>query len=317
MQAVILAAGKGSRLNPITLNRTKAMVPILGRPIVERVMETLAQNGIREFIMVISREDGEVGRYFREQSTLDADIQFVIQTERLGMANALSLAAPHITGPFMMSACDNLTPPEHVRELLATHQRLNAAATLSLMEIDPSLAGRTGVVALDGDGHITRIVEKPAPGEAPSNIASLPLYVFSRRLLDYLPEVKLSARGEYELQDAIQMLITRDGGVVGVKTPSRLQLTNAADLLALNRHYLTTGGDKPQLAPRSVGQHTHLITPLRIEEGTTIGPGCVIGPRVYIEGNVKIGADVLIKDAVILRNTVIEDGRQIVGEVVS
>jgi NDP-sugar pyrophosphorylase family protein len=316
MQAVILAAGKGSRLNPITLNRTKAMVPILGKPIVERVMETLAENGIREFIMIISREDGEVGRYFREQSTLDVDIQFVIQRERLGMANALSLAVPYIHDTFVLSACDNLTPVEHIAELLTTHQHQKANATLSLMEVDGSMVGRTGVVQLE-DKQITCIVEKPAPDEAPSNIASLPLYVFTSKLLAYLPEVKLSPRGEYELQDAIQMLIERDGNVVGVLTQSRQQLTNAADLLALNRHYLTTGGDKPQLAPQSVGQHTHLITPLRIEENTTIGPGCVIGPRVYIERNCRIGADVLIKDAVILRDTVIEDGRQVVGEVVS
>jgi NDP-sugar pyrophosphorylase family protein len=316
MQAVILAAGKGSRLNPITLNRTKAMVPILGRPIVERVMETLAKNGVREFIMVVSREDGEVGRYFREQTTLDVDIQFVIQPKRLGMANALSLATPYIRDTFVMSACDNLTPVEHVAELLATHQASGANATLSLMEIDISLAGRTGVVEWH-NGEITCIVEKPMPDEAPSSIASLPLYIFTPKLLDYLPEVQLSPRGEYELQDAIQMLIERDGHVTGVLTQSRQQLTNADDLLALNRHYLTTGGDKPQLAPRSVGQHTHLITPLRIEENTIIGPGCVIGPRVYIERNCRIGADVLIKDAVILRDTVIEDGRQVVGEVVS
>jgi bifunctional UDP-N-acetylglucosamine pyrophosphorylase/glucosamine-1-phosphate N-acetyltransferase len=184
------------------------------------------------------------------------------------------------------------------------------------MEIDIALASRTGIIEWQ-DGQIRRIVEKPAPSEAPSNIASLPLYVFSPKVLDYLSEIKPSPRGEYELQDAIQMLIDRDGRVTGVLTPSRLQLTNAADLLALNRHYLTTGGDTPQLAPRSVGQHTHLITPLRIEEDTTIGPGCVIGPRVYIERNCRIGADVLIKDAVILRDTIIEDGRQIVGEVVS
>lgn len=317
MQAVILAAGKGSRLNPITLNRTKAMVPILGRPIIERVMETLVQNGVRDFILVISREDGEVGTHFRDNSHLDVDIKFVVQNERLGMANALSLAAPHISGPFIVSACDNLTPPEHVSQMLTLHRTQNNNATLSLMEIAPALAGRTGVVELNAEGQIVRIVEKPAPEEAPSNIASLPLYVFSRKLLEYLPQVKLSPRGEYELQDAIQMLIDRDGRVSGVITDNRLQLTNAADLLALNRHYLTTGGDKPQLAPRSVGQHTHLITPLRIEEDTTIGPGCVIGPRVYIERNVTIGADVLIKDAVILRNSVIEDGRQVVGEVIS
>jgi bifunctional UDP-N-acetylglucosamine pyrophosphorylase/glucosamine-1-phosphate N-acetyltransferase len=203
-----------------------------------------------------------------------------------------------------------------VAELLKTHQQQSANATLSLMEIDQALASRTGIIEWR-DGQISRIIEKPSPTEAPSNIASLPLYVFSPKLLTYLPQVKLSPRGEYELQDALQMLIDHDGHVTGVLTPSRLQLTNAADLLALNRHYLTTGGDTPQLAPQSVGQHTHLITPLRIEEGTVIGPGCVIGPRVYIERNCRIGADVLIKDAVILRDSVIEDGRQVVGEVVS
>ncbi|MBI1880062.1 MAG: NTP transferase domain-containing protein [Chloroflexi bacterium] len=316
MQAVILAAGKGSRLNPITLNRSKAMLPILGKPIVERVMEGLVQNGIRDFILIVSREDSEVVRYFQEQSALQVKLQFVSQPERLGMAHALSLAAPYIHDAFIMSACDNLTPTEHVAELLNTHQRESASATLSLMEIDVALASRTGIIEWQ-NGQIRRIVEKPTPSEAPSNIASLPLYVFSPKLLDYLPQVKPSPRGEYELQDAIQMLIDHDGRVTGVLTPSRLQLTNAADLLALNRHYLTTGGDTPQLAPQSVGQHTHLITPLRIEEGTSIGPGCVIGPRVYIERNCRIGANVLIKDAVILRDTVVEDGRQIVGEVVS
>ncbi len=316
MQGVILAAGKGSRLHPITLNRSKAMVPILGKPIVERVMETMLQNNIREFILVVSKEDSEVGRYFREQSTLEAEIQFVIQPERLGMANALSLAAPYIHGAFMMSACDNLVPLEHIAGLLATHKEQEALVTLSLMEVDLSVVSRTGIVDLQ-NGRVRRIIEKPTPDEAPSNMASLPLYVFSPKILKYLPEIKLSPRGEYELQDAIQMVIEHKELVTGTFTKSRLQLTNASDLLALNRHYLTTGGGTPQLAPRSVGQHTHLITPLRIEEETVIGPGCVIGPRVYIERNCHIGADVLIKDAVILRNTTIEEGRQVVGEVVS
>jgi NDP-sugar pyrophosphorylase family protein len=316
MQAVILAAGKGSRLHPITLRRSKAMLPILGKPIVERVMGTLVENGVHEFIMVVSEEDSEVGRYFREQTALDVAIQFVIQPERLGMANALSLAAPYLDDSFVMSACDNLMSPEHIGALVAAQQSAGASATLSLMKIDPSLAGRTGVVELH-DGHVERIIEKPAPGQAPSNIASLPLYVFSPKILQYLPDVQLSTRGEYELQDAIQMLIDHDGRVTGVFADNRLQLTNAADLLALNRYYLTTGVDTPQLAPQSVGQHTHLITPLRIEEGTIIESGCVIGPRVYIERDCHIEADVLIKDAVILRNTTIEEGRQVVGEVVS
>lgn len=320
MQGVILAAGKGSRLHPLTLERSKAMIPILGKPIVERVLETLVSNGVHEIVLVVSQDDHEIRRHFAEERRAngmpDVEIRFVEQPERLGMANALSLVAPYLHDAFVLSACDNLTPASHVAALLAAHTERQATATLSLMEIERSLVSRTGIVELC-DGWVQRIVEKPTPEEAPSNISSLPLYVFARDILEYVPRVQPSPRGEYELQDAIQMLIDATGAVTGVFTQERLQLTNAGDLLALNRHYLITGGDTPQLAPRSVGQHTHLITPLRIEEGTTIGAGCVIGPRVYIERDCRIGDGVLIKDAVVLRGSVIEDGRQIVGEVVS
>ena len=316
MQGVILAAGKGSRLHPITLKRSKAMLPIAGKPMVERVMETLRVNGVHEFVMLVSGDDSEIRRYFSAEALTDVDIQFVVQPQRLGMANALQLAGPYLRGPFVLSACDNLTPPGHVAALLAQHGSRQADATLSLMEVDPALVSSTGIVEWDGD-RVLRIVEKPTPAEAPSNISSLPLYVFSPRILGYLPEVKPSRRGEYELQDAIQMLIERDGQVTGVFTGNRLQLTNAADLLALNLHYLSIGSEPPHLAPLSIGPHTRLVTPLRIEEGTTIGPDCVIGPRVYIERDCRIGDGAYIEDAVILRGSVVEDGRQVVGEVVS
>jgi NDP-sugar pyrophosphorylase family protein len=87
--------------------------------------------------------------------------------------------------------------------------------------------------------------------------------------------------------------------------------------LAINRHYLMTGHDRPQIAPFSVAPGTQLITPLRIEEGTIIGPNCVIGPRVYIEKNCRIGANVTLKDSVVLRETTVGDNRMIVGEVIS
>lgn len=317
MQGVILAAGKGSRLHPITVNRSKAMLPILGKPIVERVMESIWDNGVREFVLVVSQNDRDIVRYFTEECPLKPDIQFVVQEKRLGMADALSRAAPFIRGPFILSACDNLTSSEHVAALLQQHRSdEKIQATLSIMRINPDKVGRTGIVEMV-NGRIVRIVEKPAPQEAPSNIASLPLYVFSPHILDYLPEVKLSPRGEYELQDAIQMLISRDGGVQGVFIETRLTLTGPEDLLAINRHYLMSGHDKPQLAPYEVGPNTHLITPLRIESGTTIGEGCVIGPRVYIEQNCTIGKRVTLKDAVVLRETTIPDELLIVGEVVS
>lgn len=317
MQGVILAAGKGSRLHPITLKRSKAMLPILGRPMVERVMETIHENGVRDFVLVVSADDKDIVQHFAEECPLDVGVRFVVQQERLGMADALRQAAPYIEGDFVLSACDNLTSAEHVRALLQCHQdHPGAGGILSVMPIPEQEIGRTGMVALD-DGRVSRIVEKPSREEAPSNIASLPLYVFSPTILKLLPGVGLSPRGEYELQDAIQALIETDGGVYPVYIEKRLTVTGPADLLAINRHYLVAGQDTPQLAPFTVGPNTHLITPLRIEEGTIIGRDSIIGPRVYIERDCRIGDGVGLRDAVVLRGVTIPDGASIANEVVS
>jgi NDP-sugar pyrophosphorylase family protein len=119
------------------------------------------------------------------------------------------------------------------------------------------------------------------------------------------------------LQDAIQMLIDDRYELHGLSTEGRLTLTGPEDLLAINRYYLIEGHDRPQLAPFTVGPSTHLITPLRIEEGTIIGSDCVTGPRVYMERDCRIGNGVTVNDAVLLRGSAVEDHAMIIGEVVS
>jgi len=163
---------------------------------------------------------------------------------------------------------------------------------------------------------VKRIIEKPRPEEATSNISTLPLYCFSRRILDYLPEVSRSPRGEYEIQDAIQMLIDRDGEVRGMMVTGRLTVTNAADLLALTRRYLTQGDGRPQLAPYNVGPGTRLITPQRIEEGAMIAENCVIGPNVYIARDCRIGNNVTLCNTILLREVVVADGARIEDQVI-
>jgi NDP-sugar pyrophosphorylase family protein len=317
MQGVVLAAGKGSRLHPITLRRSKAMVPVLGKPLVERVMEDMHGNGVTDFVLVVSPDDRDIQRHFRHESTLEADVRFVYQTERLGMADALRKAVPLIEGDFVLSACDNLTSAEYVGQMLtAWEQEPHPSAVLSLMPVSRDRISSTGIVELDGE-WVTRIVEKPTPEEAPSNVSSLPLYCFGEVLLRYLPEVQLSARGEYELQDAIQMLIEREGRVRGVFVERRLTVTGPGDLLDINRHYLVSGDDRPQLAPNTVGPNTRLITPLRIESGVVIGADCVIGPNVYIERDCQIGTGAYIRDAVVLRDVQVPAGSRITNQVVS
>ena len=317
MQSIILAAGKGSRLHPITVNRSKAMLPILGKPIVARVMETLVENGLRDFILVVSPDDREIVNYFEHECTLDVRTQFVVQPERRGMADALSRVAEYVREDFLLTACDNLVSGKDIGQMLTLwHSTPGINGILALMEVSPEKIKSMGIVELDGE-WVRHIIEKPDPSQVTGNIASMPLYIFSRHILDYLKEVPLSQRGEYELQDAIQMLIERDGGVRGYHAAGRLTLTSPADLLALNCHYLVNGNANHHDTPRSVGVNTKLIPPLHIEAGVVIGADCEIGPNVYIERGCQIGDGATVRESVLLRGTILPADVQVEGKVVS
>lgn len=323
MQGVILAAGKGKRLQPVTPARTKAMAPVAGKPIVARVFDLLVQNGVDDLVLLVSPDDVGIVPYFAQHTPPGVTVNFVIQHERLGMAHALGLVAPYLHGDFIMSACDNLVPPEHIAALMTTHRTVQANATLSLMEIDVADSASTGIVEWQSDAAngvssrlIRRIVEKPKPEDAPSNVSSLPLYVFSSRLLDYLPQVKPSPRGEYELQDAIQLLIDHSGRVAGVLTDVRWQLTNITDLLELNQHYLAMEQSALPMPIHSISQSVHFIPPVRIDTDCVIEHSCVIGPHVYLEPGCRIGAGARIANAILLRNAVVEAGAVVAGAVV-
>jgi len=317
MQAVILAAGKGSRLHPITIDRTKAMMPILGKPIVARVMEMFIENGIQDFILVVSPDDREIVDYFEAESTLDIRVQFVVQPERRGMADALSRAALCIHDDFLLSACDNLVSTDDVRGMLSLWGLVpRPDSILALLEVHPEKIKSVGIVEMDGE-WVTHIIEKPDPKMVTSHTASMPLYMFSQRILDYLPDVPLSPRGEYELQDAIQLLIERGGRVRGYRISGRITLTSPADLLVLNRHYLTNGNSNHHAQPQQVGANTKLIPPLHIETGVVIGEDCEIGPNVYIERDCQIGNGAKVCESVLLRGVEVDAGSQIVGQVIS
>jgi NDP-sugar pyrophosphorylase family protein len=317
MQAVILAAGKGTRLQPITNTRSKAMLPILGKPIIERIIENLAAWGLRNFILVVSPEDQTIREYFQHETTLDVDIQFVNQARQMGTADALKQAAPYLNEDFVLSACDSLVPAEENERLISTWSKISGLqALLSLKSIPKGDSWKTGIVTLDGD-QVTGIIEKPPPDQAPSTISSLPLYCFSLRILDYIPQVQLSPRGEYELQDAIQMMIDANENVRGLFVQNHLTLTTAEDLLELNFHFLNSSEEYWQITPHVVGVNTDLVMPLCIEPGVEIGSGCKIGPGVYIEKNARIGNYVKLENVVVLRQAVIPEGTELKNQVVT
>lgn len=291
------------------------MLPVLGKPITERVMEQMRSAGIVDFVLVCHPDDREFQDYFLQRTEIEASIRIVYQRDSLGMAHALQCAAEALQGDFILSACDNLTPTGHIAKMVAAWKNgAGLDALLAIMPVEPQRFGQVGVVEMEG-AQVTRIIEKPGPGQAPSHISSLPLYVFSPDVLEYLSRVPLSERGEHEIQDAIQMLIDDSSQVKSIMTKKRLTLTFAEDLIAINRHYLAS--EKPfQNFAAYVGPYTELVPPIFIESGVNIGSSCMLGPNVYIENNCSIGNHVQVTDSIVLRNSILSDGAHIAGQVV-
>lgn len=293
------------------------MLPILGKPLVERIIENLNKFGLKDFILVVGPEDREIREYFQRESSLDVNIQFVEQFKRLGTADALRQAAPDINENFVLSACDNIYPAGDVQRFIASwSQHPDTQGLLSLERIPLKDTWKTGIVSLEQD-QVTSIIEKPSPDQAPSNISSTPLYCFSTRIFDYLPQIPLSPRGEYELQDAIQMMIDADQVVRGIFLDNRLTLTSAEDLLELNLHFLKTEVQDRQVEAREIGPGTQLVDPVYIEQGVVIGAGCEIGPGVYIEHDAQIGDNVQLENVIILQGAVVPDGGILRNQVVT
>lgn len=288
-------------------------MPIVGKPIVERIMDAMFACGIENFILVVSPEDVDIVDHFRHPDQSHFRVRIVHQTERLGMADALSQGAPLIAGDFMLSACDNLVPLSDFHRVVDRWRSSPLHALLTAIPVSAEQVPSMGIVAMEG-ALVTKIVEKPSLKEASSNIASTPLYCFSPKILEYLPEVPASKRGERELQDAIQMVIDRDGGVEGLMLRDRMTLTNQNDLLKINMDYLK---GVEEVRTDKVGPNSEFVPPLYIETGVTVGANCLVGPNVYVESGCELRDGAVVKDAVLLKGAVVKVGKKVQARVVS
>lgn len=314
--AVILAAGKGTRLYPLSPQRSKAMTLILDVPIIQRIIENLASTGLSDFIVVAQPNDHRLIQHFHCHSSLNLQVNFVFQHQPLGTADALKLAKPRIRGAFVLSACDNLINPSDISRMIsAWESNPQLEAILGLMPLDDGQRIDCGIVETDGD-RVTRIIEKPVEGQTKSRIASLPIYCFSQRILNYLEEVPLSPRGEYEIQDAIQALIDNHLPVKGIFIKQRYTLTKPEDLLAINKHYFESDNDYAKLSLSRLGSDCQLFPPFHIGSGTKLGSNCSIGPYVYIQENCKIGDRVRLQDVVVMEGSTLADDTAITGKVI-
>ncbi len=305
MQAIILAAGLGKRLRPLTERYSKAMLPLLGRPMVQWVLDTLLPNSIEEVIFIFAPEDRLIREFFGEELPGGIRCRWLRQNERLGMAHALSLTRSLIRGPFILSACDSLISAEFVQKMLAE----DADAVLALEDVAADRVCRSASVRIE-DGRILAIIEKPRPGEAFSSTVSLPLYRLPLEAAEIACHVPRSKRGEYEIQDVIQALVDQGSTVRGVKTRERLQISSPGDYLELS--FLLLDRLRPPL-PAELSPGLRLNPPILIDKSLHSGKGCEIGPHVVIGRNCSLGEGVHLKQSVLLPGTRIRDGAHVKG----
>jgi NDP-sugar pyrophosphorylase family protein len=317
MQAVILAAGRGKRLYPLTLSRSKAMLPVLGKPMLARILEAIAANNITNFVIVHRSTDQQITSFFSQYQQFGWQISFVEQVDPKGMAHALMQAEPLIQGDFLLSACDSLLSQEDYASLIsAWHSLPKPSAILSLLPVKRESAGNTALVCLQ-DSWVRQIIEKPQPDQMISNLSSLPIYLLNRRIFPLLEQIQPSVRGELELQDAIQLLINQFGNVRGVSVSRRNNLTSAEDLLEINLHFLQH--ENPGIIKQScqISDQVVLIPPYYIGSNTIIAEGCIIGPQVYIESDCSIAKNCRISEAVLLKGSLTEEGQAMQHEVIA
>lgn len=323
MKAVILAAGEGNRMRPLTYSRPKVMLPIANRPIMEHLLIEIIEAGIREFVFIVGYHDEQVRDYFGNGQKWKVSIEYCTQKKQQGTADALNQARERLADNFLVMNGDIIAHRQDIARLIG-----NDSTNMAIIEVKN---GRElGMVELSGD-RVIRIHEKSL--NPPSNTANAGIYWFSPEIFTAISRTPKSPRGEYEITDSIQILI--DGGSrVGYQPINQwLDFSYPWDMLAANERLLgetktrnrTTVEENVVIKePVSIGSGTivrsgaYLVGPLIIGKNCDIGPNCYIRPNTAIGDNCRIGGAVEVKNSIIMKGSKIPHqayvGDSIIGE---
>lgn len=323
MKAVILAAGEGSRMRPLTYTRPKVMLPIANKPILEHLLIKAGQAGIREFIFIVGYHDEQVRGYFGNGGKWGVSIGYYTQRKQLGTADALKMIESLVDGNFLMINGDIIVNQKDINSLTNGNDN-----TMSVVEVEDTKD--LGLVELK-EGKIVHIYEKVE--KPPSHMANAGLYLFTPDIFAAIAQTPKSPRGEYEITDSLQLLIDQGHHIAYQKIDYWLDLSYPWDLLKANESLLA--GAKAQNLGEieenviikggvSIGKGTivrsgsYIVGPVIIGQDCDVGPNCYIRPHTSIGDGCHIGGAVEVKNSIIMNNSKIPHhnyvGDSIIGE---
>lgn len=309
-KAMILAAGVGSRLDPLTANLPKPMVPIVNRPALEHILALLAHHGVSEVVANLWYRPEAITGYFGDGGRFGVSLTYSREKRLLGTAGGVKKVAGFLSDTFLVIAGDALTDVD-LGALLAFHRERRALATIALRPVeDPQ---HFGVVVTGKAGRITGFQEKPAPEEARSLLANTGIYLFAREILDLIPE--------NEVYDFGKQLFPRlvaegrpfygypmEGYWCDVGTLLQYRLAHQDALQGAVRLY-TPGLVLPgEGRPLALGENA-LVAPEALVQGRVlVGEGARVGPRARLLGDVVLGPGVEVGEGAVVETSVIWAG---------
>lgn len=311
MRAVVLVGGLGTRLRPLTLRTPKQMLPVAGRPLIERVLAHLAGHGVDEVVLSLGYKPEAFRQAYPDATCAGVRLVYAVEEEPLDTAGAIRFAAGvgGVDEPFLVVNGDVLTDLD-VSALVATHTRRHesdgALATIQLTPVDDPSA--YGVVTLDGEGRVQAFVEKPPAGEAASDLASVGYYVFEPEVLARIPEGRVNVERETFPALAAEGLLwghQEAAWWTDVGTPERF--------LEASLELVDRGVDDAV----AVNVSAVVATTARVSR-SILGPGCRIGRNARVEGSVVfsravIGNGATITDSIVGASAVVGDAATITG----
>jgi NDP-sugar pyrophosphorylase family protein len=233
IQAVLLAAGRGTRMKELTNDLPKPMLEVRGKPILQHIVEGLHDAGVQRVLIVVGYREEVVRDHFRDGSGLGMAVEYVTQVVQDGTGRVVELAKDFAAdSPFILSYGDILIEPGNYRRLVS----LGDAEAIISVKHNPGEIAKGGAVFVNERFEMTDLREKPGPGEPTSPWYNAGVYTFRPSIFDFTARLEKSPRGEYELTDAIRALALSgkkvqafelDGSWADVRDPEVLAQLNA------------------------------------------------------------------------------------------
>src|ERR1700730_3305705 len=187
MKAVVMAGGEGSRLRPLTIRRPKPMVPIVGKPVMEHILNLLNRHGITEVVVTVQYLASNIEDYFGNGSQFGMRITYSREDVPLGTAGSVKNAEDQLTEPFLVISGDALTA-YNLTDIIKYHQEKGSLATLMLAHVPNPLEYR--VIITDEQGHIPQFLEKTRWGEVFSDTINTGIYMLDPKIFSYFEKNK-------------------------------------------------------------------------------------------------------------------------------